>query len=1023
MSIPFRTFSAILMATLILISSFPVGVLATEDPPSSIPTEETLPSAPTDPATSAESPTEDSIFPPETMPAETLPVEIPPKVSLPEESLPEETLPAEIPPEASEPVLPLTEPESPGPGLYFGLLHSHSSLSDGTSSAEALFAAAAEKANLDFFAVTDFSDSLDHHLSADIGIDGSSVSADWAAGKAAAANATTGSFIGLFSYEMDWPRQMKLGHISTFGTPGFLSTQRPGLQTYDTALQNYYSAIASIPGSVSQFSHPGNTFGTFRNFSYDIAADRSVTMLEIDFAVKDPLKYYLAALDAGWHLAPTAAQSIYSSNWSDNGTRTAVYAQALTEAGILDALGNCRAYATEDPDLEISYSMDGRPMGSRLALRHVGDSMDIAVSLRDPTDTVGTIDVLTSGGSTVASGQLDAYIGTVDFSIPTASGYYFLKITQPDGDIAVTAPIWVDAEESLGIASLTCQTPVPIQYEDTHLTAALYNGEPVDFLVESLELLSGGQVIFTDTSLNRIPRQSTPSHTVVFRCGSPGLTTLTLRLKGTLEGAERILESTITLSFHQSGQVTAILADSSHGNTGLDQLTTLRHLAEQQNIRFTVPDTALSAGLMKDCRLLLVTAPTMPFSDAFLSAAADYAAYGGSLLLCGRAGDPVGTAELNRLLLSIGSSLRLNTDSALDHQNNGGQPQLLYTNSINRELPLCENIAKNQMFCFSDGCTIDPGNGTWIIQGLTTTQSSSGDSSGPVTLMAQEDLSGGGNVYAAGNLFFRDPYMAEPKGLWDTPWANRTIAMNLLGLGSDAIALSTIEEARACPDGTLVRIRGYVTAGNSNPYTTFPDTLYLQDETGGIAVAPFSGASVQQGTPMEITGAVTTQTNNRVLHITDSRVLSSPARFCPPETGDWPQLLDTGLHGGSLVEVEGTCLEVYCREDNTVAGCLLEDKDGNQAIVSIDATILNGSDGRNDLHLSVRKGRTISAMGLLHQNEYGDTVIRVRNCEEVVWVPPRTYVNPRTSDPIPFAVTAMLFSAFGLHLVKKRKKS
>ena len=1010
---------ALVLAILISVSPLPLASLAAEEEASPISTEETIPESssettvPTDPSADIPLPPEETVLDPS--------AEI---TAPPEDPVPESASPSEEPASDAS----VCEDDSgddsvSGPGFYFGLLHSHSSLSDGTSSVEELFASAAGKANLDFFAVTDFSNSLDNHLSADIGIDAGTVSADWAAGKTAAVNATTDSFLGLFSYEMDWPRQMKLGHISTFGTPGFLSSQLPGLQTYDTALQNYYSAIAATPGSISQFSHPGNAFGTFRNFAYDIAADRSMTMLEVDFTARDPLKYYLAALDAGWHLAPTAAQSIYSSSWSDDGTRTAVYAQSLTEADILDALGNCRAYATQDPDLEITYSMDGHPMGSRLDLRHVGDDMDITVSLRDPSDAVGTVELLTSGGRTVSSGQLDAYMGTVCFSIPTASGYYFLKITQPDGDLAVTAPIWVDAEESLGITSLTCQTPVPVQYEDTSLTLELYNGEPVDFLVESLELLSGGQVIFTDTALKRIPRQSTPSHTIVFTCGSPGLTTLTLRLKGTLEGAERILESEVTISFHQSAQVTSILADNSHGNTGLDQLTILRQLAEQQNIRFTVPDTALSGDLLKDCRLLLVTAPTVPFSDAFLSATAEYAAYGGSLLLCGRADDPVGTTELNRLLMFIGSTIRLNTDSAQDDRNNGGHPQLLYTGQINRELPLCGNVAKNQQFCFSQGCTIDPGNGNWIVQGLPTTQSSSGSTTGPVTLMAREDLSGGGCVYAAGSLFLSDPHLEEPLGLWDTPWANRTIALNLLGLGGDPIALSTIEEARACPDGTLVRIRGYVTAGNSNPYTTFPDLLYLQDDTGGIAVTPFSGTSVQQGIPMEITGYVTTEQYNKILHIADSHILSSPARFCPPETGDWSKLLDADLHGGSLVEVKGTCLEVYCREDNTVSGCLLEDEDGNQAIVTIEANILNGSDGKNELHLSLRKGRTISAMGLLHQNEYGDTVIRVRNCEEVVWVPPRTYVNPRTGDPIVFALISLTLAGFSLILLKKRKRS
>ena len=39
--------------------------------------------------------------------------------------------------------------------------------------------------------------------------------------------------------------------------------------------------------------------------------------------------------------------------------------------------------------------------------------------------------------------------------MPADADYYFLRITQPDGDLAVTAPIWVDAEEELGITDFT----------------------------------------------------------------------------------------------------------------------------------------------------------------------------------------------------------------------------------------------------------------------------------------------------------------------------------------------------------------------------------------------------------------------------------------------------------------------------------------------------------------------------------------------------------------------------------------
>ena len=39
--------------------------------------------------------------------------------------------------------------------------------------------------------------------------------------------------------------------------------------------------------------------------------------------------------------------------------------------------------------------------------------------------------------------------GTVELEVPADYNYYYIKITQPDGDIAVTAPVWVGKVEAV----------------------------------------------------------------------------------------------------------------------------------------------------------------------------------------------------------------------------------------------------------------------------------------------------------------------------------------------------------------------------------------------------------------------------------------------------------------------------------------------------------------------------------------------------------------------------------------------
>ena len=99
------------------------------------------------------------------------------------------------------------------------------------------------------------------------------------------------------------------------------------------------------------------------------------------------------------------------------------------------------------------------------------------------------------------------------------------------------------------------------------------------------------------------------------------------------------------------------------------------------------------------------------------------------------------------------------------------------------------------------------------------------------------------------------------------------------------------------------------------------------------------------------------------------------------------------------------------------------DDRGRTARILIEDDIRNGSDGENELHKKIRKARTVRAAGILHLDAFGEPVIRVRNCEEVVWVPPRHYWNPKTGDLLPeIALPAMAMSLTVLLLLKKRRK-
>ena len=650
--------------------------------------------------------------------------------------------------------------------VYYGLLDAHTSFSDGLGSVEEAFSAAAGVEGLNFFAVTDHSDSFDNAANGSITRDGSAVSTEWAAGKQAAAAVTGEDFVGIFGYEMSWGEDKMLGHINTFNTPGWQIPRQTGMGT----LAGYCAALAKIPGQVSQFNHPGLMYGEFECFQdYDSACDRVMQLLQVEGENGESFyPYYLLALDAGWHVAPTVGQDNHNADWGAAGSsRTAVLAKSLTEDALYEAMGACRVYATQDPDLYIDYRLNGQIMGSILS---AAEGLEVRAVLEDPTDgAIGTVEVISTGGSVLASCQLDAAAGEVTLPVPDGYPYYFLRITQPDGDTAVTAPVWVDDFADMGILSFQCDAEQPMTGQTLTLELTLFNRELIPFTVTDAVLLGDGEVLgnFTQTGDLR--------YTCPLLWEKPGQLRLTAVVRGTVNGSQRSYEQELTL-------------------------------------QFTVPD--------------------------------------------------------------------------------------------------------------------------------------------PVQ--------------------------------------------------------ASIRQTREGTTGTAYAIEGYATSGNTNPYTTFPDTIYVQDDTGGIPVRGTFTQKIQIGTPLRITGVLREEAGERYLELAECQVLSKTMRRYTPRWLSCREAADYASRGGSLVGTEGTVTEVTLSADGKgVERFTLRDSRGDTAEAVIDEEIRSGAYGVNRLAGTVTVGSTVRVIGLLSREADGQTVLRVRNCDEVVAVAARQTApaavvadesNPPTGD-------------------------
>ena len=154
--------------------------------------------------------------------------------------------------------------------------------------------------------------------------------------------------------------------------------------------------------------------------------------------------------------------------------------------------------------------------------------------------------------------------------------------------------------------------------------------------------------------------------------------------------------------------------------------------------------------------------------------------------------------------------------------------------------------------------------------------------------------------------------------------------------------------------GEIYHIRGWATSGTSRPGNTFYKTLYLQDDTGGVALVPFTKKEkdIEVGTPIEVVGRKEIRGGNVVLKIIDYEVQDEPLYNYTPETSSNKDAMDYDANGGRLMQVEGRVTDVtYSVGGKGVSRITLKDGNGDLAEILIEDNIVSGADGKTTLRL------------------------------------------------------------------------
>ena len=636
---------------------------------------------------------------------------------------------------------------------YFGQLHSHTQYSDGAGSLDSALAyvkALPDNANVDFVAFTDHSNYFDSKNNPNVEaalydmslVNDSDPSHSWATYKntvAAFNAANVGKMVAIAGFEMTWSGGP--GHINTFNTPGIVSRNNTTLnnKTKDAGLQAYYKLLSQKEGanSISQFNHPGTTFGNFIDFGYwDAVVDTRMYMVEVGNGEGQigaggyypSYEQYIMALDKGWHVAPTNNQDNHKGRWGNaNDARDVILTDDFTEDGIYAALRARRMYATEDKNLDLDYTVNGNMMGSII---DVPEKLNFEISFNDPdrTDSIAKVELVVNSGKVAYTwnSAADLAKGSVSVELAPEYTYYFVRVTEGDGDLAVTAPVWVGESLKLGISKAECGTSTPVTDEELTITTTFFNSEAKPATIKSITYAIGGETIGTVTDSIALAASSTQD--VEFKYTPTKARIMTVRITAVIEqdGKEYTFTKDVTLDVLDASKLVYIGIDASHYNEYVagnykDSMGNFGELAAEYSVRTVMLKT--SEELIAACgnpkyKAIILTAPSRrleaaqkdpkTYSEDELNALKTFNDNGGMVILAGWSDNyenyPIiqnnpaikhMAATQNEVLAALGSSLRISDDATYDDVRSaadGVDKWRLYFSTYNMENPLLNGV-------------------------------------------------------------------------------------------------------------------------------------------------------------------------------------------------------------------------------------------------------------------------------------------------------------------------------------------
>ncbi len=571
--------------------------------------------------------------------------------------------------------------------VYFGDLHNHTSISDGSGTpTQAL--AAGKAAGFDFMAITDHSYAIDDD--------------EWSNTLDAVETATDADFLALRGFEYT---QGAEGHINVYNTVRHAVRTNTGCSLCDftpnlepgVTVKGFYQWLA-ITGTVGldggdtvmQFNHPG--WINFNDWAYHPEVSAIARLEEVGNGNGSSYMFsedeFIRSLDYGWKVGATNNADTHTTYWGLNTDhRTGVLMPELTKPALLEALRERRTFASEDKNYTLRMKANGAWMGSEIANSGV---ILFEIDGSDPDgELTDLVQLITDQGKVVAQTEpgTASFIWQPQINLTTGVHYFYVKVTQADGERIVTSPVWTTGEEDIAITDIVIQPTVPTIYNPSLLTVRVTNRIELTRTVTVTLDVNGLSI--DPAVMVTVPPNNDAYANFSWQPSATGEVTVTADLAGA-PATDNPDDNHASINLTVTDEhLPLILIDAGKGNTNavgrefrmfIDDLS-----AHRYNVLKNL-DTLTAADLDPDVvKLLIITAPQYAYSAAEQNAIADFVAAGGSLWLCGLS-DYTGKVpwaatvadRLNAILASIETKtgqtiqMRVNDDEVIDADDNNG---------------------------------------------------------------------------------------------------------------------------------------------------------------------------------------------------------------------------------------------------------------------------------------------------------------------------------------------------------------